>query len=304
MCRLFGMTAGWRPLRATFWLLEAPDSLAEQSRRNPDGYGIATYGPDGLARVDKRPAAAYEDEVFAREAKERESPTFVAHVRYASTGDLRVENTHPFEQHNRVFAHNGSVGDLPALQSRLGPSADLIRGDSDSERFFGLITREIEASNGDVGVGMVAAARWVAQELPVYSLNCVLATPSELWALRYPESHRLMMLERAIGGPTGERHLDAASPAGAVRVRSAALGARAAVIFASEQMDEDAGWRMLEPGELVRVDRDLRVTSQIAIKSPPAHLVRLEDVDPRIARSQRDYRSQSDARRASASRAR
>jgi predicted glutamine amidotransferase len=51
------MTAGRRPLAATFWLLEAPDSLAEQSRRNPDGYGIATYEPGDTPRVDKRPVA-------------------------------------------------------------------------------------------------------------------------------------------------------------------------------------------------------------------------------------------------------
>ena len=109
MCGLFGMTAGWRPLPATFWLLEAPDSLAEQSRRNPDGYGIATYEADGTPRVDKRPAAAYEDESFAREAKERESPTFVARVRYASTGAV-------------------------TLESRLGEHRTLVQSATDSER--------------------------------------------------------------------------------------------------------------------------------------------------------------------------
>lgn len=41
------------------------------------------------------------------------------------------------------------------------------------------------------------------------------------------------------GGTTGEWHLDAARPAGTVRVRSGALGTRAALIVASEQMDED-----------------------------------------------------------------
>jgi predicted glutamine amidotransferase len=289
VCRLFGMSAGRHPLRATFWLLEAPDSLAQQSRHNPDGYGIATYDANRIACVDKRPVEAYEDQSFAREAKELESPTFVAHVRYASTGGKTIENTHPFEQRNRVFAHNGYIGDLPALNSRLGPALDLVQGDTDSERFFALITSEIEASDGDVGAGITAAARWVARELPVYSLNCVLATDCEVWALRYPDTHRLMVLERASGGHTGARHLDAASPAGTVRVRSAALGKRAAVIFASEQMDEDPGWRMLEPGELVRVDNDLRVTSQIAIDAPPARLVRLDDLDPDAARSQHDY---------------
>jgi glutamine amidotransferase len=283
------MTGGSRPLRATFWLLEAPDSLAEQSRRNPDGYGIASYRDDGSARVEKRPAAAYEDELFAREAREIESPTFLAHVRYASTGAVAVENTHPFEQRGRVFAHNGYVGDLPALESRLGDFRGLVRGQTDSERFFALITREIEAHRGDIGQGISAAARWVAEHLPIYALNCLLATPTELWALRYPDTHRLMMLERAVGGPTGARHLDAASPAGTVRVRSKGLSDRPAVIFASEQMDEDPAWRVLEPGELVSVDRELRVSSRIAVDSAPAHQVRLEDLEPRAANSQHDY---------------
>lgn len=44
-------------------------------------------------------------------------------------------------------------------------------------------------------------------------------------------------------------------------MRSGALGTRAAVIFAGEQMDEDEGWRMLEPGELVRVDHSSRTTT-------------------------------------------
>ena len=41
MCRLFGLAAV-EPVRAAFWLLEAPDSLAEQSRRNPSGPSAAS----------------------------------------------------------------------------------------------------------------------------------------------------------------------------------------------------------------------------------------------------------------------
>src|SRR5919206_4133362 len=107
MCRLFGLATG-RPVRATFWLLEAPDSLAAQSRRNPDGYGLATYRPEVL--VEKRPVAAYADEEFAREANERESPVFLAHVRYASVGALVPANTHPFVRDGLAFAHNGHIG--------------------------------------------------------------------------------------------------------------------------------------------------------------------------------------------------
>jgi glutamine amidotransferase len=286
MCRLFGMTAGHRPVKATFWLLDAPDSLAKQSRNNPDGCGIATFRPDGSAELDKRPVAAYEDEEFAREAKEKESATFVAHVRYASTGGLTFENTHPFEQHDRVFAHNGVIGGLLELEAKLGEYRSLVKGDTDSERFFALITKEIDEHAGDIGAGIASAAGWVADELPVFSINCILATPAGLWALRYPDTHPLLILERGIGGPSGARHLDAASPAGTVRVRSGDLGSRAAAIFATEQMDEDQGWRMLAPGELVSVDGDLGVSSRVAVDGAPAHLLRLQDLDARAAKSQ------------------
>jgi predicted glutamine amidotransferase len=285
MCRLFGLATGSEPVKATFWLLEAPDSLAEQSRRNPDGYGLATYQPKVL--VEKRPVAAYEDEEFAHEAKERQSPLFVAHVRYASTGARALANTHPFEQEARVFAHNGHLEGLGVLEERLGDHRRLVRGDTDSERFFALVTKETDANGGDPGAGLAAAARWVAAELPLYALNCVLATATDVWALRYPETHELLMLERGEGGPSGCRHFDGASASGRIRVRSGALAACAAVVFASERMDEDPGWRLLEPGELVHVDRDLRVTCRIAVDHPPARRLRYEDLHPEAAASQR-----------------
>jgi glutamine amidotransferase len=296
VCRLFGMTTGRRRMRATFWLLEAPDSLAEQSRRNPDGYGLATYSADGAPKVVKRPAAAYEDELFAREAREEESAMFLAHVRFASTGRPDLRNTHPFEQHGRVFGHNGHVGGLDRLDERLGDARELVQGDTDSERVFALITKEAEARGGDVGEGIVAAVSWIAAELPVFALNLLLATATDLWALRYPDAHDLLMLERASGGPSGARHLDAASPAGTVRVRSGDLATRAAVIFATEQMDEDAGWRPLASGELVRVDHDLNVTARIAIEEPPAHRLTLADLDPRAAASQQHPHPTTDRR--------
>ena len=46
-----------------------------------------------------------------------------------------------------------------------------------------------------------------------------------------------------------------------MRVRSGDLATRPAVVVASERMDEDAGWRALEPGELLHVDPDLNVRS-------------------------------------------
>jgi predicted glutamine amidotransferase len=286
MCRLFGMSGGSARVRATFWLLEAPDSLAEQSRREPDGTGVGWFDADGRPQVAKQPLAAYADRAFAREARELESTTFVAHIRYATTGAIEARNTHPFEQRGRLFAHNGVVEDLDRLERRLEADRALVKGDTDSERLFALITREIERQAGDVGAGIVAAARWVAAELPLYAINLVLAGVDGLWALRYPDVHELWVLERGAGGTRGGRHLDAASAAGSVRVRSERLAREPSVIVASEPMDEDPGWRAIEPGELVHVGPTLKLESTIALDRPPAHQLTLDDLQPRAAAAQ------------------
>jgi predicted glutamine amidotransferase len=286
MCRLFGMTAAPQRVHATFWLLEAPDSLARQSRREPDGTGLGTFAEDGAPLVEKQPLAAYRDEEFAREAKQRESATFLAHIRYASTGGLDPLNTHPFEQRGRLFAHNGVIQDLPALEAELGDHRDLVAGDTDSERFFALITKHIDGNGGDVGAAIATAAQWVADNLPVYAINLILTTPTELWALRYPDTHELFVLRRAAGGPHGGRHLEHASAAGRIRARSGDLSDHPAVVVASERMDEDPGWQPLRPGELLHVDGDLVSTRRIVLERPPRHLLTLDQLGTHAAASQ------------------
>jgi len=286
MCRLFGMSGGDHPVTATFWLLEAPDSLARQSRREPDGTGLGWFGADGRPQLSRQPLAAYEDQEYACRARELESSVFLAHIRYATTGGLDVANTHPFEQRGRLFAHNGVILELERLERELGDDLALVTGDTDSERLFALVTREIERHGGDVGAGLAAAARWVAAELPLYAVNVILGTPDGLWALRYPDTHELWVLERGAGGPGGDRHLDAASAAGTVRVRSEPLSRHPSVIVASERMDEDPGWRLLDPGELLHVGPALQVGSSTVLDRLPAHLLTLADLDPTAAAAQ------------------
>jgi predicted glutamine amidotransferase len=285
MCRLFGMSGGANRVGATFWLLEAPDSLARQSRREPDGAGVGCFSQDGKPEVFKQALAAYEDQAFAREARELRSRTFVAHIRYASTGAVAPQNTHPFEQAGRLFAHNGVIEDLGALERELGERMALVRGDTDSERFFALITREIETC-GDVGEGIVSATRWVAGHCPVYALNFVLIAADHLWALRYPDVHELHLFERPAGGTSGNRHLEHASARGSIRVRSGELAGVPAVVVASERMDEDPGWQALQPGELLHVDSALKATLTRALDEPPAHQLTLADLGAQAASSQ------------------
>ncbi|MEU9475941.1 class II glutamine amidotransferase [Streptomyces sp. NPDC048191] len=287
MCRLFGLISSPLRTHATFWLLDAPDSLSAQSHREPDGTGLGYFDPDGRPEVHKAAIAAYEDRAFAREARDVESATFLAHIRFASTGGLDVRNTHPFEEQGRLFAHNGVIEGLDELDAHLGEDRSLVHGDTDSERFFALVTRETAAHDGDVTAGLVSAARWVAANLPVYALNVILVTARELWALRYPATHELYVLRRPAGGHHGSRHLDHAGRYGHLRVRSAHLGQRPAVVVASERMDESPHWQLMAPGELLHVGPDLQVTSRVALTEPPAHLLTLADLRPEAAASQR-----------------
>jgi glutamine amidotransferase len=281
MCRLLGLTAGREPISASFWLLDAPDSLEVQSRRNADGSGIGFFGPSGTPVLDKQPEAAYQDEEFTREAKQARSPVFVAHVRWASVGGRTMQNTHPFAMQGRIMAHNGGLGDVGRLAGQLGSYRDLVLGETDSEHYFALITQQIDAHGGDVGAGIAAAAGWIAARLPVSSLNTVVAAPGELWALRYPGQHALHILER----PAGTSIPAAATSAGAragLHVRSATSSVHApalqklpSVVVASEELDGERGWRMLASGELVHVRPDLTVESAVVLPDPPAHLVPL-----------------------------
>jgi predicted glutamine amidotransferase len=286
MCRLFGMSSSPRRTRATFWLLDAPDSLSDQSRREPDGTGLGYFDADGSARVRKAPIAAYEDRSFAEAARQLESATFLAHIRFASTGGVELRNTHPFEQDGRLFAHNGVVEGLRELETELGQDLVAVHGDTDSERFFALITREIRSSGGDVGAGITRAARWVAEHLPLYALNLILTTSDGLWALRYPDTHPLYVLERPAGGHHGDRHLDHSGTAGRLRVHSGDLGSAPALVVASERMDDNPAWRLMGPGELLHAGPDLRVSSTVALAEKPAHQLDLQDLRPEAAASQ------------------
>jgi len=193
------MTSGTDPVSATFWLLDAPDSLEVQSRRNADGSGIGFFDQSGQPVLDKQPEPAFGDAEFLREAKQANSALFVAHVRWATAGGRTVQNTHPFAMQGRIMAHNGGFGEISRLEEQLGRYRELVLGDTDSERYFALITQQIDAHGGDVGAGITAAARWIGANLPVSSLNAIVAAPGELWALRYPGQHALHVIERPAG---------------------------------------------------------------------------------------------------------
>lgn len=282
MCRLFARAAATSH-PAAFGLLEADNSLEAQSRREPDGYGIGTFDGEGRPHVVKRAKAAYRDRAFPAEAHELRSRIFLAHIRFATNGANALRNTHPFVQRGRLFAHNGVVHGLERLEARLRPDyRELVEGETDSERVLALITQEIDDHGGDVTAGLSAAARWIAATLPLYALNVLLATPDEVWALRFPETHDLMWFDDRDGHVRGSRH---------DRRRRLRVGIDEPVPgigIASEPIGPREGWRPLEPGQLLHVGPGLEPRVDLVLADPPAHPLTLADLDERSVAAQQE----------------
>lgn len=284
MCRLFGLHAGRSRVTATFWLLDAPDNLVAQSRRNPDGTGIGVFESGGRPLLYKQPMAAWEDREFACEARELSGTAFIAHVRYASTGKLAVVNTHPFLQDLRLFAHNGVVTGLDALDARLAELSvtDLVLGQTDSERVFALITGSIRARSGDLQAGLVDALRWLAEAVPIYAVNLLLCTATDMWALRYPEPNQLYLLDRRQAATPPRFDMQSSR----IHAHSDHLARQPSVVFASEPMDDDPGWEPIEPGHLVHVDDQLAITRHVVLPDPPKHQLHRSDLTATASASQ------------------
>jgi len=121
MCRLLGVvfrgefpTETLSELRILSGIGAVP---GEKKRGHRDGWGIATFQAGKPHYVARSILPAFSDRSYndAIDAvKEISTPNIViAHVRAASSGGVSIENTHPFIVDGLVFAHNGTVKDLP-----------------------------------------------------------------------------------------------------------------------------------------------------------------------------------------------
>lgn len=273
MCRLFGMTTGGPRVQASFWLLESSTNFSGLSRKQPDGCGFGWFSMGDEPVRDRAPIAAFENDDFTHAARQIISHTFVSHLRYASTGVIDVHNCHPFDINDRLFAHNGLVLGLPTIRSWL-TDADYahVEGTTDSELVFAFIAAEIRRL-GDTTEGLVSAVRRLGAEIPVFSLNLLVAEPRRLWALRYPDTRELWVLSPEGGGFGQHRALES----GSQRLRIETADERIpAYLVASQPLDDDPDWRLLAPGELLVID-GLNARSLFPFEEP-AHRLRYEDL--------------------------
>jgi predicted glutamine amidotransferase len=139
MARLFGIIGNRPDLAARVMAFEA-DALRARSNGAPLGWGLGFY-QGGEVLMRRRPIDERQDLDVAKIAADVRADLVIGHVRHATVGTLRTENTHPFRYRQWLFAQTGTVSDFGQIRERLVASVpDFlrggIRGETDAEVVF------------------------------------------------------------------------------------------------------------------------------------------------------------------------
>src|SRR5579863_5157667 len=139
MARLFGIIGNRPDLTARVLAFEA-EALKARCKGGPLGWGLGFYQGDEVL-MRRRPIDEREELDVAKLAADVRADLILGHVRHATVGALRTENTHPFRYRQWLFAQTGTVPDFERVRDRLTASVpdflrSGIRGDTDAEVIF------------------------------------------------------------------------------------------------------------------------------------------------------------------------
>jgi glutamine amidotransferase len=139
MARLFGLIGNRADLAGRVLALEA-DALRVRARGQPLGWGVGFY-QSGEVLMRRRPIDDREEIDLAKQCADVRGDVVLGHVRSATVGTLRTENTHPFRYRQWLCAQTGTVAQFDAIRERLIASVPEflrggIRGETDAEILF------------------------------------------------------------------------------------------------------------------------------------------------------------------------
>jgi predicted glutamine amidotransferase len=140
MARLFGIIGNRPDMAARVLAFESDAMSAKSMGGTPLGWGLAFY-QGGEVLMRRRPIDERVEIDVAKLASDVRADLVVGHVRHATVGALRTENTHPFRYRQWVFAQTGTVPQFEQVRERLVASVpdflrSGIRGDTDAEVLF------------------------------------------------------------------------------------------------------------------------------------------------------------------------
>ncbi|MGO1971388.1 MAG: class II glutamine amidotransferase [Propionibacteriaceae bacterium] len=185
MCRLLGYVTG-EPRAVTASLgAEAFTSFTSLASLHGDGWGAAWQDPEtGRTRVVTSPESAATDQEFADLTSTPLGRGGMVHLRWATEGlAISPENTHPFQDGEFAFGHNGGITPINALEGLLTEeSRAALRGTTDSERYFRYLLQTLQGAE-DEPAALTEAVSTLARHFPRSSLNALLLTSTALYAI-------------------------------------------------------------------------------------------------------------------------
>lgn len=156
MCELFGLSAA-EPFAAN----ESLKEFFSHSNRHPHGWGLACVSKND-ALVEKESVKAL-DSHYLRERLSQpvKSRIMLAHIRFATIGNVEYKNCHPFSGCDNsgrrwTLIHNGTIFDYPPL----APYVKRQSGDTDSERIFLYLLDRLSEEQKRVGGRLRFAQRF------------------------------------------------------------------------------------------------------------------------------------------------
>lgn len=240
MCRMLGVVSA-QPRAFALLLEQAPHNMALLSEKHPDGWGIALGQRDGATwKTHKSILRALDDPDFHKLATTAQGDIAVVHVRQKTRGDIRLDNTHPFESSPWVFAHNGTVRNTDFLRANISNDRSAaIRGETDSERLFAFLLSRIDgiaANRAAIDNALRKATRELAAVTDVGTASFLLSNGETLYAHRLGAP--LYLLQRSGFGES-----------------VCSECARNPCIAVTTEPLTDEQWVPLEDGDLVRVSK-------------------------------------------------
>jgi predicted glutamine amidotransferase len=161
---------------------------------NGDGFGIGWYGTADTPGVFHSVEPAWNDRNLKDLSRHLVSPLVFAHIRASTGGAIQQTNCHPFRYGNRLWMHNGFIGEHARVRRDLALAVDpslypLIEGSTDTELFFYLaLTLGLEDDPPEAvarAVGLIeATGRDHGVEHPI-QMTVATTDGTSLWAFRY-----------------------------------------------------------------------------------------------------------------------
>ncbi|HRD34112.1 MAG TPA: class II glutamine amidotransferase [Rhodocyclaceae bacterium] len=246
MCQLLGMNCNVpTDICFSFAGFRARGGLTDHHK---DGWGIAFFEERGVrVFLDPAPSCTSPVAELVRSYPIR-SLNVIAHIRKATQGQTRLENTHPFQRElwgqYWIFAHNGNLLEYaPPLSGRFRPV-----GNTDSEMAFCHILERLAERFPDGAPAAEAlqdALRTLAIEISAHGeFNFLLSNGERLFA---HSSSRLAYIIRQ--APFAVAHL--ADEDVSVDFSDLTTPQDRVAVIATQALTDNEDWTVIEPGQLL-----------------------------------------------------